>query len=238
LFERGTGGDLILDILDFSGGDISTAPSLGNVSVAETDLGPFPINLSLESVTATLIDVSSLGIEVDVGDLLAFELTSPRILDPPTNIYAIRTAVFSNLYADGAYFVGSTFINGDAAFKIFVETTVDVGIDIKPGSDKNKINLNSAGVVSVAILSSESFDALEVNEDTIFLASSGVKVAGKSGRGQCHERDVNKDGLDDLVCHVETAEFMIEEGQDTAVLTAETFDGTSIRGEDNIQIVP
>ena len=80
LFESGAGGDLILEILDFSGGDISTAPSLGSVSTAETGIGPAPFLLSLGSVTATLIDVSSLGIVVNVGDLLAFHLTSPRTL--------------------------------------------------------------------------------------------------------------------------------------------------------------
>ena len=86
--------------------------------------------------------------------------------------------------------------------------------------------------------STESFDALDVNEGTIFLASSGVKVAGRSSQGQCHVQDVNNDGLDDLVCNVETAEFMIEEGQDTAVLKGKTFDGTLIRGTDSIRIVP
>jgi hypothetical protein len=113
-----------------------------------------------------------------------------------------------------------------------------VAIDIVPGSNQNKINLGSAGIVPVAILSTESFDALEVNEDTIFLAGAGVKIAGKSGQGQCHVQDVNGDGLDDLVCHVETAEFMIQEGQDMAELTAETFDGMQVRGEDYIEIVP
>ncbi len=53
----------------------------------------------------------------------------------------------------------------------------------------------------------------------------------------CHEEDVNSDGLDDLVCQVETAEFLIEPGEDTAELTAETFDGTPIRGTDSIRIV-
>ena len=77
-----------------------------------------------------------------------------------------------------------------------------------------------------------------MNEDTIFLTGAGVKIAGSSGQGQCHVRDVNNDSLDDLVCNVETADFMIEAGEDTAVLTAETFDGIPIRGEDGVQIVP
>lgn len=126
LFESGAGGDLVLEILDFSGGDIATSPTLGSVSIDETELGPAPTVLSLGSVTATLIDISSLGIKVNVGDLLAFRLSSERVLDPPTNIYGIRTAVFSDLYAGGAYFVGTEFTRGDAAFKITVDTTREI----------------------------------------------------------------------------------------------------------------
>lgn len=119
-----------------------------------------------------------------------------------------------------------------------------VGIDIKPGDFPNSINLRSAGVIPVAILSSETFDALTIDEETIFLASAGVRVAGRvgvagrSGKFMCHEEDVNDDGFDDLVCQIETAEFLIEPGEDTAELTAETFNGTPIQGTDSIRIVP
>ena len=115
---------------------------------------------------------------------------------------------------------------------------VEVDIDIKPGSDTNSINIGSAGVIPVAILSSATFDAATVNPDTIALAGARVKVMGKSDKYLCSERDVNGDGLPDLVCNVYTAEFMIEIGETIAVLEANTFDGTSIRGEDIIRIVP
>lgn len=115
---------------------------------------------------------------------------------------------------------------------------LEVSIDIKPDSIPNIINLSSAGVIPVAILSSETFDALTVDENTIFFASAGVKVAGGSSRHMCHEEDINDDGLDDLICQVETAEFMIEPGEGTADLTADTFDGVPVRGTDSIQIVP
>ncbi len=114
-----------------------------------------------------------------------------------------------------------------------------VDIDIKPGSDPNSINLDSAGVVSVAIFSSESFDAtMDLDPDSISLASARVKMVGKSGRLLCHEEFVNEDDLLDLVCQVETAQFIIEEGESIAVLEAATFDGIPVRGEDDIRIVP
>jgi len=115
---------------------------------------------------------------------------------------------------------------------------ISVAIDIKPGSDQNTINLSSAGVISVAILSSDTFDATTVDPGTVTLAGAVVKMAGKSEKYLSQERDVNGDGLLDLVCQVLTAAFKIEPGASTAVLEAETFGGQSIRGEDFIRIVP
>jgi len=44
---------------------------------------------------------------------------------------------------------------------------IEVEIDIKPGSDPNSINTNSMGLVAVAILSSVSFDATQVDVTTL-----------------------------------------------------------------------
>jgi hypothetical protein len=113
-----------------------------------------------------------------------------------------------------------------------------VNIDIKPDSDTNSINISSAGMIPVAILCSDTFDATTVDPDTISLAGARVKMVGKSGKYLSHEEDVNGDGLLDLVSQVYTAQFMVEIGGTVAVLEAATFDGTPIRGEDSINIVP
>ncbi len=116
---------------------------------------------------------------------------------------------------------------------------LEVEIDIKPGSDPNSINLGSAGVIPVAILSSETFDATTVDPATVSLAGAEIKMVGKSGKYLSHEEDVNNDGLPDLVCQVLLTEaFDIETGDTVAGLTAKTYDGQSIHGEDAIRIVP
>ena len=120
LSETGSGGDLVVNILDMSGGDLSLAPSLGGVSIAEMDLGPFVLSLSATSVTATLIDLSSLGIDVNVVDVLAVDLSTSRALP---NLYGVRRQISSDEYAGGAHFAGNSFISSgadDLAFKTFV----------------------------------------------------------------------------------------------------------------------
>lgn len=119
-----------------------------------------------------------------------------------------------------------------------VAAEIPVTIDIKPESDTNTINLSSSGVVPVAILSSSTFDATEVDPDSVSLAGARVKMVGKSNRFLCHEQDVDSDGLADLLCQVETAQFMIEVGDSIAVLEAANYGGDQIRGEDKIRIVP
>jgi hypothetical protein len=115
---------------------------------------------------------------------------------------------------------------------------ITVVIDIKPGDSRNSINLRSAGVVPVAILSSPGFDATTVNPGSIRLQRAGVKVGGQSGRYLCHMEDVNGDGLLDLVCQVRTDQLDLEFGDWTCVLVAETYGGRDIRGEDSVRIVP
>jgi N-acetylneuraminic acid mutarotase len=176
--------------------------------------------------------------DVEVFDTL-------EVYDPATNTWSTETPMPTARHNSPGGVIGSKFyVAGGAGWTGMLPTlevfspTVQVTIDIKPSSEPNSINLSSAGVIPVAILSSETFDATMVDPDTISLAGARVKMVGKSNKLLCHEEDLNEDGLWDLVCKIETAEFMIEEGESVAVLEAETFYGAPIRGEDNVRIVP
>ncbi|MEN8218884.1 MAG: hypothetical protein ABFS56_21415 [Pseudomonadota bacterium] len=114
-----------------------------------------------------------------------------------------------------------------------------VDIDIKPGSYPNSINLGSAGVIPVAVFSTDDFNAPEeIDPSTVTLAGAQVKAVGNEGKLLCHSEDVNEDGLADLVCQVETDQLLLEEGDTMAELEANTFDGRCVRGEDSVNIVP
>jgi hypothetical protein len=119
-----------------------------------------------------------------------------------------------------------------------VSAALEVAIDIKPGSYPNSINLGSAGVIPVAILSSPTFDATTVNPDSITLAGAKVRLVGKANKYLCQSEDVNGDGLVDLLCHVETEQVLLQPGDSQATLEATTYDGEEIRGTDTVSIVP
>jgi len=107
---------------------------------------------------------------------------------------------------------------------------IHVKIDIKPGSETNPINLGSKGVTPVAILSTDDFDASNVNPTTVkFADASPVRWT------LC---DVDGDGLLDMLLHFNTQDLKLSPTSTEAKLTGETIDGTPIEGTDVVKIVP
>jgi hypothetical protein len=116
---------------------------------------------------------------------------------------------------------------------------ISVNIDIKPGSSPNTVSLGANGVIPVAILSSVDFDALTVDVATVQLeGKAGVRVKG-NGAALTEQRDVNGDGLVDLVVKIETENLEpgdLQDGQ--ADVTGQTTGGLSFIGTDLVIIVP
>lgn len=113
-----------------------------------------------------------------------------------------------------------------------------VNIDIKTGSDPNSINLGSKGSIPVAILSTPDFDATIVDPETVTLAGASVGLRGKGSRYMASTKDVNGDGLLDLVVHIETEQLTLVAGETEATLEGETYGDTPIMGTDSIRTVP
>jgi Lectin C-type domain len=109
----------------------------------------------------------------------------------------------------------------------------EVAIDIKPGSFPNSINPKSHGVIPVAILTTDTFDATTIDPLSIQFGPSGATEAYHKG----HIEDVNHDGEPDLVLHFKTQATGIQCGDTSASLTGETFDGDPIQGSDAIKTV-
>lgn len=117
----------------------------------------------------------------------------------------------------------------------------EITVDIKPSSTPNTINLGSNGVIPVAILSSDAFDALTVNPGTVQLAGkAGVRMKG-NGAYLTTERDVNGDGLVDLELKIEVENLQPGDIQTGPVeVTGQTYgeDPQGFIGTDFVTVVP
>jgi hypothetical protein len=122
--------------------------------------------------------------------------------------------------------------------------TLDSGmeIDIKPGDEQNNINLKSQGVVPVAALSTEQFDATTIEPTTARFA--GAEPAHWS------LEDVDDDGDLDVIFHFRTQELDLSEESTEATLTAQVASqmtmmmsaaqagsGAAVSGSDSVNIV-
>jgi hypothetical protein len=115
----------------------------------------------------------------------------------------------------------------------------EISVDIKPGNGPNSINCNNEkGVITVAILTTDDFDATTVDHTSVAFAEAGeTHVNKKSGELRRHEEDVDGDGDPDLVFHFRFGETEFTCDSIEGTLTGETFAGQAIEGSDAIRMV-
>jgi hypothetical protein len=107
-------------------------------------------------------------------------------------------------------------------------------IDIKPGDSTNATNPRSRGNIPVAIMSTPQFDARTINPPSLSFGRTGDEKTFDV----CHVEDIDKDGLQDLVCHFETQGTGFGSGDSEGILKGLTVDGTPVIGRDSVRIVP
>jgi hypothetical protein len=106
-----------------------------------------------------------------------------------------------------------------------------IDIDIKPYNSQNRINPGSWGTIWVAILSDNEFDPLQVK---IWSARFGPDRARAVGY---RVRDVNRDGIADLILKFKIRKTGIECGDTRTQIEAKTYFGNRVVGWDSIKTV-
>lgn len=105
-----------------------------------------------------------------------------------------------------------------------VDTALLVDIIVN-GSACNK----GRGVIPVALLTTDTFDALSVDHNTVqFGSASEAHLNKKTGQAQRHEEDFDGDGDLDLIFHFRAEETGYDCASTQYTLTGETFSGKSI----------
>jgi Protein of unknown function (DUF642) len=104
-----------------------------------------------------------------------------------------------------------------------------VGIDFKPKRSSNRINLKSKRKVRVAILTTDDFDAYDVDPDTCVFANANPL--------RWKMKDVDNDSDEDMLFHFKIRELDLSKKSTEATLEAETYEGIQIIGTDSVNIV-
>jgi len=148
------------------------------------------------------------------------------------NAYAGGDLVIS--FNGGVSWLAESPNNFDLHFKTFVTPPlVAIAIDIKPGSFLNSINPQSHGVIPVAILTTDTFDATTVDPATVLFGPTGTEAVA----AHFALEDVDGDGDKDMVLHFNTQDTGILCGDTSASVTGDTVDGQMIKGSDSIRTV-
>ena len=120
-----------------------------------------------------------------------------------------------------------------------VDIATEMEIDIRPGSERNPLNLRGRGMLPVAILGATNFDVHDIDVSTVRFGVDRYN-ARPAHRRRGHLGDV--DGIDEMVLQFNSWGLGIERSVEcgdvvTLILTGEPEDGTIFDGEDTVNIV-
>ena len=108
-----------------------------------------------------------------------------------------------------------------------------VGMDIKPGDVANTLNPHSHGVVPIAILTTEQFDATSIDTTSLRFGATGEEAAAL----RAVLDDVDADGDTDLLVFFRTWDTNIDCETLFTYISGVTMSGVSIAGTDSVAVV-
>ena len=119
----------------------------------------------------------------------------------------------------------------------------EVRVDIKPGSYPNPVNVMSKGVLTVAIFSTESFDATYIDPTSVQLASP-LHAGVVANPLRWSYEDIDGDGYLDLLVKYKTQALIpftvttVAHGVEMEIqIVGATFDGIPFAGSDFIIVL-
>ncbi len=133
---------------------------------------------------------------------------------------------------------------------VYSDPSIDVSVDIHPGTCPNSINSKSKGVTPMAILGTEGFEVIDINVSTLKAngyspvrsALEDVATPYEGGfsnpavKYDCN--DYEGDGNMDLTLKFDTQDILegLEKGEQYMEITGETNDGTPFTAKDVVRV--
>ncbi|MDH5631745.1 MAG: VWA domain-containing protein [Gammaproteobacteria bacterium] len=197
-------------------------------------------NAITQSIGSTL---NSLDISVDGATAVAIsnaDIAPGLPQDGPITVnYATSIGSLSHSNHEVCVTAHGTDAGGDGSVTdcSMVDLSLNVLIDIKPGSSANPVNVEHGnGIVPVAILGSATFDVSFIDRSTLKFGPGEAAPKHKSGG---HLQDVNHDGYMDLLGHYPIQDSGLVAGDASACVRGMLSNGVDhFVGCDSLRTVP
>ena len=102
--------------------------------------------------------------------------------------------------------------------------------------DSDELREHFRGGIPVALLSSDTFNALDVDQTSLKFGGTGTEDS--LIRCNPHGVDVNGDKLPDLICHFDYRKANFQPGDTEGIVTGKTNSGDAFEGKGFLKIVP
>ncbi len=154
-----------------------------------------------------------------------------------SGMYTVAVANSGAFFSDDGTVTGGESKQG--AYSLSVSglsmPSLEIDIDVKPRHHKvARINLRKKRKVKVAILGEAGFDVANIDQSSLTFGAYGDENTLR----KCKRRfkDVNHDGVPDLVCKFRLRDTGFEADSSEAVLKGRMKDGTEFYGSDKISV--
>ncbi|HKC53932.1 MAG TPA: pre-peptidase C-terminal domain-containing protein [Burkholderiales bacterium] len=251
----GSGSDVV-DFYSFQGqaGDMVTLDIDGGMKSDGTGVDT---TIAIFTPDSKILLANDDGGILDLGSVSTLDSYIANLRLPVTGTYTVGVSSAAHFFVDGGGLGSTGFnINLNGSYTLVISGVSDpvvqpapppppapapvvqqINIEIKPGNrEVAPVNPKSQGSILVALLSNSGFDARGVDTYSLTFGQSG----NESSYLRCNKeyRDVDGDGLPDLLCHFDNGKTGFEPTDTAGKIKGRMTAGGQFEGQGWLKVVP